>query len=210
MPAIVEIFLDRIRVVENGREDEQSGVNALAATLYHPRENVPSVTAVRMLQTDLADNANIDMSRMPLHQRLLFKEVLRGTCTLELTLSVATEARKLDTFLHRALGTAWAAGVGAVTGGLGALPAALVSQASVSLFEMAQPEDEITIIGQGRFPLAENMTRTRIPVQLALPLPLATEKIVVRDGRRMRVTRTYPAGFGNAEVAIRVNRIELD
>ena len=210
MPAILEIFLDRIRVMENGRTDGESGVNALEATIYHPRENVPAVTAVRTLQTDLADNARLDMSRMPLHQRLLFKEVVRGTCTLEVTLSVATYASKLERFLHRVLGTAWTAGVGAVTGGLGALPAALISNASSSLFERAAAEDEITLIGQGRFPLAEDMTRTRIPVQLVLPGPLAVEKTEGRDGHRVRVTRTYPAGFGNAEVTVRVNRIPID
>lgn len=204
MPALLELFLERIQVVENGREEDEEGVNALAATLYYPRENVPSVTAVRSLWAMVQDNVPLDYTRHPLHDRLLFKEVIRGSCMIELTLSATTHASRLDSFLHRVFGAAWMTGVGTMTAGMGALPAAILGQASASLFELATPEDEITIIGQGRYPIREGMTEARIPVQLALLCELESRKTETRDGERVQVKRTLPAGFGNAQVTVAV------
>lgn len=204
MPALLELFLEGIQVVENGREDDEEGVNALAATLYYPRENVPSVTAVRSLYTMLQDNVPLDYTRRPFHERLLFKEVIRGSSILEVTISATTHASKLDRFLHRVFGAAWMAGVGTMAAGMGALPATILGQASASLFDLATPEDEITLIGQGSYPIREGMSETRIPMQLTMTYELEVEKRETRDGKRVQVRRTLPPGFGNAQVTVGV------
>lgn len=207
MPAILELYLEHLQVVENGRDREDEGVNALAATLYYPRENVPSVTAIRPLHDTLRDRGTLDYSRRPLHERLLFKQTIRGSSMLSLTLSATTHASKLDRFFHRVLGAAWIAGIGTLTGVIGAIPSAILGHTSASLFDLATPEDRITVIGRGIYPIREDMDDQHIPVQLALRQELVVTKTEQRDGARVQENRIYPAGFGNAQVMIHVKRI---
>lgn len=207
MPTILELYLEHVQVVENGRSQEDEGVNALAATLYYPRENVPSVTTVRPLHDTLQDGGVLDYSRRPLHERLLFKETIRGSSMLSLTLSATTHASKLDQFFHRVLGAAWVTGIGALTGIIGAVPAAILGHASASLFDLATPDDQITLIGRGTYPIREDMEDEHIPVQLTLGQELLITKSERHNGTRVQKNRIYPAGFGNAQVMVHVKRL---
>ncbi len=57
MGTLFEIKLKSITVKENGKiNPKDEGINALAITLFLPREGVPSVASVRSLK--LMDNEN--------------------------------------------------------------------------------------------------------------------------------------------------------
>lgn len=210
MKSIYEIILKEVVVNENGRMPSKNGVNAMSVTLHYPRENVPNSTCLRNFSTKLEDKVPLSLKSEPFHHQLLFKEEFRGESMIEVVLTSVKKAKKLDKFLIKLIGTTVGAAIGTITG-LGPIPIAALSQASKSLFELAEPEDEIDIIGKGHFPLNDDITDSEIeiPITLSVPKDVEIDKALEeRNDEMVLVKRVLKKGVNNGLATIVIRKLD--
>jgi len=199
----LEITLKSIEVKENGTINAIEGVNALSATLFFPKAGIPSVETIRKFK--LKDNEVKDLSGLPFQEKLIFKQEFEGSCILKLTLTSIDEVSKFDKIMLNILNKVAPAVVGTVTGGIFT---AIATNVAASIFEFAEPNDQITIIGEGEFPITADIQDRDLPIHLNLPKALELSRMIEKDGQLVKQTFHLAKGAGNAQVLLNLKRID--
>jgi len=206
MLPVFEIKLKSIKVIENGTLEDVEGVNLLSFTLIYPREGCPSLVSARSLK--LKDNEPLSYLKKDFQEQLVFKESIRDSAFLQLELSSIAKADKFQKLLVKIFGAAAKAAIGIIPG-IGPLVTAVLTPASSSIFEAAEPSDKITVIGKGFFPIRENTPDGDLPITLSVP-----KKIVLIKMRRNKkgdlemVTMKLNKNFANGQVIVSIRKIE--
>ncbi len=206
MSSVLQITLKDVLVIENGRaEAGVEGVNSLSATLYYPHAGTPAVTSMRPLR--LQDNELLDYTQQPFKEQLLFKERIHGDSVLEVEISAIEKASRFEKLVAKLMGVAATTGAGLIPG-LGVIATAVVTSATGSVFALADPGDEIRVIGRGAMPIREDVPEGDFVVNLAVPQQIALkQRRTNEDGKEVTRTKTLQAGFVNAKVVFQVRRL---
>lgn len=204
MPTVFTVELDRIKLLENGAvARDAEGVNALAASLFYPREGLPSATAARPLK--LVDNVGLLFNGEPLENRLLFKESVRGSTALKIEVSAIDEPSRID----KAFSAIFGAALTAVSGGISnAVLAAASSTAVGSLFEAFGPKKKVSVIAQGRLDLDESFQGGQITIPLSVPKDLRFfDMRLDENGDPIRNRKTLRKDQPNGKVVVNISRL---
>ncbi len=209
MTTVVQVLLKRVKVIENGEfEPNVDGDNKLIATLFYPREGIPALTSMRSLE--LEDEVAFDYSTKPISERLLFKEVVRGSTMLEFSLTAIDAPSKFEKLFSKVVVGALKTAVGAIPGAGKVLTAATTMAVDTLFDSNGNDEEKVTIIGKGALPITADTDEGEIAFQLAVPREVTLSKTILNaDGLKETHNRTLEEGFVNAEVVVDFSRIAL-
>ncbi len=207
MSTLFQIRLKSVLVKENGKiEEDEKGVNALAATLYYPKEGVPAVSSTRELK--LEDDKELNYFKEPPQKQLLFKEIVKGNSTLEVEISAIEKVTKFQKIIWKVMTAGATAAVGAAVGGMAAFVSGIINTSTESLFELAEPNDKISVIGRGSMPIDENTPEGDFVVQLSVPKELTLFQRKLNDrGEFVDVKMKIPKGYSNAMVVFDIAKL---
>ena len=176
MNQLIEIYLQKLEIVDNGIGESKNERNFLTANIILPKIGVPSTEHI--IDLDIDDLSSNDLSDLSLGQRLLFKGKVEGTAYLQLDLTAKISEAKIHKILRLALVAGVIAGVSTISGTLG-LTVLIGAGKSIleSIFKEAKEEGEVNSIGQTSFDF-DNSVEER---QYRLPMTIPKDVIIKEE-----------------------------
>ncbi len=201
MNQLIEIYLQKLEIVDNGIGESKNERNFLSANTILPRLGIPSQE--HFIDLNIGDLSSTDLSESPLVGRLLFTGKIEGTAYFQLDLTAKISKAKINRILKLAFTAGVIAGLSTISGGLG-LTVLIGTGKSIieSVFKEAKEEGEINSIGLTNFDF-DNSIEAR---EYRLPLIIQKEVTIKekRDGKL--INKTLRKGFKNGYVTIQVKK----
>lgn len=209
MKYIYQITLKSVLLLENGMKENAKGHNLLSFTLVYPREGIMSMETIKKLS--LKKRKTLSLKNTAFSDKLLFKESIQGDSSLIINLTAIEEASKIKSILNQAGQSGILVGLSAIPGGMGmSIITAVAKNVINSIFDMAQPKDKLTILGQIDFPINQsNLKNGELTLHLTVPKKTIIKERRIRNGKRVLSTKTLKKGLGIGKVILDVTRIEL-
>ncbi|UZR96673.1 hypothetical protein [Chondrinema litorale] len=201
MSYLIQIQLKEILIIENGTVEKVEGVNGISFSLFYPKSGVPSVETLRTLR--LKDREPMSFISRPFTEKLLFKQEIQGDTFLQVKISAIERVSKFEKILNRLFGTALTTVVGAFTG-VGAVFTAVATDLTSSIFELTEPQNNITVIAEGEMPITELTPEGDFLVQLSVPDDLTITQTIRGITKEIRLKK----GFTNARVVFDLKRLD--
>lgn len=202
---LFQIQLKSVLIKENGKIEDIEGVNMMSVALSYPNPQDKNPTTV--IAMGLKDDETMEFSTKPLKDRLVFKGMVIGDSSINVSITAIDKPSKFDKLITKIFGAVVTGAIGLITGGAAvALVTAGAKVAAESIFEELEPQEKTTILGQGEYPISRDTPEGDLVVNLSVPKEVKIKKRFFENGQTIERSVTVPKGYVNAMVVFDVKK----
>lgn len=160
------LFLDEIKINENGRSGGKTAQNLLMVSLIWPRPRIEERTTPHMLH--LEDNQTIKYKNRPFDEKIIFKESIEDDFGIRVEVTERRTPTQFQNLLSKIIGSAvrsaWPMPASADTA------LRLVRSGTIRILENVDPKEKVRIIGAGSTFIKHKPTQNgKIKIPLTVP-----------------------------------------